>query len=87
MTSSLVSKYIKQPNMIVLNVVPATDDFTNSAALRIVKEEKAESRCIGVATKCDMVPEEHGETDIIEKLRMSRANDVQASSWFFLPCP
>ena len=78
----MVKKYIKSEELIVLAVVPAMDDFGNAEALHIVKEENAESRCIGIVTKCDMVPKIEGSSDIVNKIQMSRPSDIKLDLGF-----
>ncbi len=62
--------------MIVLIVIPAMDDLGNKEAIQIVKDADAEDRCIGVVTKCDLVPENPNKTDVLAKLRMKRDSDI-----------
>ena len=75
-TSAMVRKYVASENMIVLVVIPANDDFGNAEAIKMVKTLEAESRCIGVVTKCDLVPRpaEDGvdASDIVQKMQMVR---------------
>jgi len=70
-TSAMVHKYISR------------DDFGNAEALSMVKElDGAEARCIGVLTKCNQVSRDEGESDVIEKIRMLRDNDVKLDHGF-----
>eukprot|EP00942_MAST-04A_sp_MAST-4A-sp1_P006192 g6192.t1 len=79
-TVDMVRKYIQNDDMIVLVVIPANDDFGNAEALSLVKKiDGAELRSIGVVTKCDMVPTGENQSDIIEKIRMSRESDTKLS--------
>jgi hypothetical protein len=48
----------------------------NYVYIVVKKEGDAESRCVGVVTKCDLVPEEEGKSDILQRLRMKRESDV-----------
>lgn len=75
-TKNMVQKYVREENMIVLVVIPAVDDFGNQEAIQIVKEEDAEDRCIGVVTKCDLVPDDPDKTDVLAKLKMERESDI-----------
>jgi len=52
---NLVKEYIKADNCINLLALPMTDDLANSSASRIIREEKAEARTIGVLTKPDRI--------------------------------
>ena len=81
-TANMVNRYISNDNMIILVVIPATDDFGNAEALQMVKKsDGGESRCIGVLTKCDLVPEED-DTGILSKIRMVRDTDVKLELGF-----
>jgi hypothetical protein len=85
-TTAMVAKYISSENMIVLVVIPANDDFGNAEAIKMVKNADAEERCIGVVTKCDLLPTAEGSTDIIEKIRMERGSDVKLDHGFIAVC-
>lgn len=51
-TSNLVKEYIKNPEMVILVVIPADSDFQNAAALKLAKEVDPEGiRTLGVVTK------------------------------------
>lgn len=79
-TSGMVKKYVSNENMVILVAIPANDDFSNSEALRIAQcFDPAGVRTIGVISKCDLVPE---RSDIIQKLRMIRENDVKLGLGF-----
>ncbi|KAI0557988.1 Dynamin [Gracilaria domingensis] len=79
-TSSMVHKYVKNDNMVVLVVIPANDDFGNAEALRIAQlYDKEGKRTIGVVSKCDLVPQ---NSDILHKIRMSRQGDVKLALGF-----
>lgn len=81
-TSAMVNKYIASENMIVLVVIPANDDFGNAEAIKMVKTLKAEQRCIGVVTKCDLVPTPEDASDIVQKMNMERQSDVHLDNGF-----
>ena len=67
-TTDLVRKYISPSDMIVLVVVPATDDFHNTEAIKLAREVDPDGqRTLGVVTKSDQCPE---DTDLLAKLRM-----------------
>ncbi|KAI9672960.1 MAG: hypothetical protein M1817_003124 [Caeruleum heppii] len=55
LVKNLVKDYIKADNSLVLLAIPMTDDAANSSAAAIVREMKAEGRCVGVLTKPDRV--------------------------------
>lgn len=79
-TVKIINEYIQNENMIVLVVIPANDDFGNSEALQIAQTyDKEGKRTIGVISKCDLVP---NSSDIVEKIRMVRENDVKLSLGF-----
>ena len=57
-TTELVRKYISNSRMIILCVIPASDDFANSEALKLAKEIDNEGmRTIGVISKLDICQE------------------------------
>lgn len=79
-TCDIVRKYIADDNIIMLVVIPATEDFANSEALRIALQyDPSGERTVGVVSKCDMVPH---TSDILEKIRMTRPSDVQLALGF-----
>ncbi|RAL16383.1 putative dynamin GTPase [Aspergillus homomorphus CBS 101889] len=56
MVENLVKDYITQENCIVLLTLPMTNDATNSAAARLMREVKgAKARTLGVLTKPDRI--------------------------------
>ena len=57
LVKNLVRQYIKADNCINLLALPMTDDPANSSASRLIRDEEAESRTIGVLTKPDRVQE------------------------------
>lgn len=64
-TVNLVKKYISNENMIILCVVPATEDFANSEAIKLSKEiDVYGKRTLGVITKIDTCPD-----DISDKIK------------------
>lgn len=78
-TVSLVKKYIKNEQMIILCVCPALDDFANSEAIKLAKEVDPEGkRTLGVITKVDLCK---NDTKIEEKLR-GEENNVQLKLGF-----
>lgn len=57
-TVNLVKRYVKNPQMIILCVVPAGDDFANCEAIKIAKEVDPQGlRTLGVITKIDLCNE------------------------------
>lgn len=79
-TTEMVRQYVNQENMIVLVVIPANEDFSNSEALRIARTYDMEgNRTIGVISKCDQIQE---NSDIVQKIRMSRDSDVKLALGF-----
>eukprot|EP00930_Biecheleria_cincta_P050656 TRINITY_DN35840_c0_g1_i1.p1 TRINITY_DN35840_c0_g1~~TRINITY_DN35840_c0_g1_i1.p1 ORF type:complete len:768 (+),score=165.84 TRINITY_DN35840_c0_g1_i1:91-2304(+) len=86
-TTGIVKEYIRQEEMVVLCVVPANDDFGNCEAIKLAQEQDPEGqRTLGVVTKCDEVPKDPGDTDIVEKINMQRQNDVQLHMGFHAVC-
>lgn len=64
-TLNLVKKYINNPHIIILCVVPATEDFANCEAIKCAKEvDPSGNRTIGVVTKLDICP-----YDVTDKLK------------------
>ncbi|GAB1315491.1 hypothetical protein MFIFM68171_05701 [Madurella fahalii] len=58
---NLTREYISRPSAIILCAVPMNQDTENSLALKIVRDLRAENRCIGVMTKADLLPkDDHG---------------------------
>lgn len=69
-TVSLIKKYIDNPNMIILCVVPAFEDFANCEAIKLAQEVDPEgNRTLGVITKLDLYPE-----SIVDKINMTKGN-------------
>lgn len=58
---NLTREYISRPNAIILCAVPMNQDTENSLALKIVRDLRAENRCIGVMTKADLLPRDDHE--------------------------
>lgn len=55
-TKEMATKYIKEPRSIILCVIPANQDLTNSEALHLMREVDPEgSRSIGCLTKIDIM--------------------------------
>jgi dynamin 1-like protein len=64
MTSNLVRRFIKDENMIILCVIPAIDDFSNTEAIRLAREYDPHGRrTIGVVTKVDLINKHTGIQD------------------------
>lgn len=58
---NLTREYISRPTAIIMCAVPMNQDPENSLALKIIRAQRAENRCIGVMTKADLLPrEDHG---------------------------
>lgn len=73
-TSGMVKKYINNPEMIVLAVIPANNDFHNTEVLKYCRESDATGeRTLGVVTKVDMVPH---DSNILGKMRMEGDHGV-----------
>jgi len=54
----MISKYISNPNSIILAVTPANYDIANSEALKIAREfDPKGDRTIGILTKVDIMDE------------------------------
>ncbi|KAK3987971.1 P-loop containing nucleoside triphosphate hydrolase protein [Cladorrhinum sp. PSN332] len=53
---NLTSEYIARPNAIILWAVPMNLDTENSLALRLIRQSRADHRCVGVITKADLLP-------------------------------
>lgn len=57
LVKNLVKQYIKADNCINILALPMTDDPANSSASRLIRDEAAEIRTVGVLTKPDRVQE------------------------------
>ena len=55
LVKNLVQQYIQADNSINLLALPMTDDPANSSASKLIRDEKAEARTVGVLTKPDRV--------------------------------
>ncbi|KAK0710094.1 P-loop containing nucleoside triphosphate hydrolase protein [Lasiosphaeria miniovina] len=55
---NLACEYISRPNAMILWAAPMNQDAENSFAFNLIREMKAEERCIGVMTKADLLPTE-----------------------------
>ena len=55
LVKNLVKEYIQADNSINLLTLPMTDDPANSSASKLIRDEKAEARTVGVLTKPDRV--------------------------------
>ncbi|KAH6641107.1 P-loop containing nucleoside triphosphate hydrolase protein [Chaetomium tenue] len=53
---NLTREYISRPSAIILCAVPMNQDTENSLALKIIRGQRAQNRCIGVMTKADLLP-------------------------------
>ena len=58
LVKNLVKEYIQADNSINLLTLPMTDDPANSSASKLIRDEKAEARTVGVLTKPDRVQEQ-----------------------------
>lgn len=75
-TVSMIRKYIQSTEMVILVVVPASDDFSNCEAIKYAREYDPEGkRTIGVVTKCDLIPE--NDYDIVKKIKAERLDDIK----------
>ena len=71
-TKNMVESYIKDSNMVILVVIPTTDDFGNAEALKIAKEYDPQgTRTLGVVTKCDLIK---ADSDIVQRIKMEGKN-------------
>ncbi|KAL2194416.1 P-loop containing nucleoside triphosphate hydrolase protein [Corynascus similis CBS 632.67] len=57
---NLTREYISRQSAIILCAVPMNQDSENSFALKIIKAQRAQNRCIGIMTKADLLPSEDG---------------------------
>jgi GTPase SAR1 family protein len=55
---NLTNEYISRPNAIIMCAVPMNQDTENSLALKLIRRQRAENRCIGVMTKADLLPKD-----------------------------
>ncbi|KAL2130143.1 hypothetical protein VTI74DRAFT_6832 [Chaetomium olivicolor] len=56
---NLTREYIARPSAIILCAVPMNQDTENSLALKLIRDARAEHRCIGVMTKADLLPRDN----------------------------
>lgn len=83
-TKNMVESYIKDPNMVVLVVIPATDDFGNAEALKLAKEHDPHgTRTLGVVTKSDLVK---SDSDIVQRIKMEGKNIQLELGFIALRC-
>ncbi|KAK3366400.1 hypothetical protein B0H63DRAFT_456108 [Podospora didyma] len=59
---NLANEYISRPKAIIILAVPMNQDAENSFAFRLIRDQKAEKRCVGVMTKADLVPKDDQAT-------------------------
>ncbi|KAK4643769.1 hypothetical protein QC761_405260 [Podospora bellae-mahoneyi] len=60
---NLTKLYIKREKAIILWAVSMNLDTENSLALRLIRESRAEHRCVGVITKADLLPRDDQATE------------------------
>ena len=79
-TVALTAEYMSNKATIMLVVIPGSEDFNNPKALRLAKNYDPDGvRTIGVVTKVDgLLP----DSDILEKMNMSRDGDVRVEQGF-----
>ena len=83
-TKNMVESYIKDPNMVILVVIPATDDFGNAEALKLAKEyDPHGTRTLGVVTKSDLVK---SDSDIVQRIKMEGKNIQLELGFIALRC-
>ncbi|KAJ4288719.1 hypothetical protein N0V88_007253 [Collariella sp. IMI 366227] len=58
---NLTREYIARPSAIILCAVPMNLDAENSLAMKLIRGARAESRCIGVMTKADLLPKDDND--------------------------
>ncbi|CAK9097538.1 Dynamin-related protein 4C [Durusdinium trenchii] len=81
-TAGLVEKYIEPEENVILCVIPAMSDFGNAEVVKLARKYDPEGlRTLGVVTKCDDAANAE-VSDIVEKVLMSRATDVQLQLGF-----
>ncbi|KAH6843336.1 P-loop containing nucleoside triphosphate hydrolase protein [Chaetomium sp. MPI-CAGE-AT-0009] len=67
---NLTREYISRPSAIILCAVPMNQDTENSLALKIIRGQRAQNRCIGVITKADLLPsDDHAATGWLGMLK------------------
>ena len=83
-TEGLVESFIKDPNMVILVVIPATDDFGNAEALKLAKQHDPHgTRTLGVVTKSDLVK---SDSDIVQRIKMEGKNIQLELGFIALRC-
>lgn len=83
-TKGMVESYIKDPNMVILVVIPATDDFGNAEALKLAKKyDPYGLRTLGVVTKSDLIKP---DSDIVQRIKMEGKNIQLELGFIALRC-
>ncbi|KAK4098027.1 hypothetical protein N658DRAFT_432899 [Parathielavia hyrcaniae] len=66
---NLTREYISRPSAIILCAVPMNQDPENSLALKMIRALRAETRCLGIMTKADLLPkDDHAASNWIAML-------------------
>ncbi|KAK0616982.1 P-loop containing nucleoside triphosphate hydrolase protein [Immersiella caudata] len=60
--SNLACEYMKRPHALILWAMPMNQDAENSYAFSLVRKMRAGSRCVGILTKADLLPEASSAT-------------------------
>ena len=75
MTKSLIDKYIQSPDMIIVVVVPAADDFGAHESIKMASvHDPAGLRTLGVVTKTDRIETGNG---FVAKMRAEGAGHIK----------
>lgn len=83
-TKNMVESYIESPNMVILVVIPATEDFGNAEALKLAKQyDPHGTRTLGVITKSDLVK---SDSDIVQRIKMEGKNIQLELGFIALRC-
>jgi len=73
-TKDLVESYIKDDAMVILVVIPATDDIGNAEALKLAKQYDPEgTRTLGVVTKIDLLTTDSYDS-LVQRIAMQGKN-------------
>jgi dynamin 1-like protein len=80
-TIDLTRKYISNSNALLLVVLPASEDFHNSKALKLAEDvDPNGERTIGVVTKVDSIPP---GSDIVGRMTGASVGSIELAHGFF----
>jgi GTPase SAR1 family protein len=66
---NLATKYIKHPQALIICALPMSADPATSRTIKVISDQHAEGRCIGVLTKADRLQDGQAHADFERMLR------------------